>query len=122
MNITARAPDMELTEAMDAFVRDSVETAFARLDHDIVAIDVYLKDLNGPKGGVDKQVLVCARLRNRQQVTVTTTHEDLYAAIIRGVRRTKRAVRRRLRRARHIRKYRMCDVLESPALSAVPKH
>ncbi len=122
MNITARAPDMELTEAMDAFVRDSVETAFARLDHEIVAVDVYLKDLNGPKGGVDKQALVCARLRNRQVVTVTTTHEDLYAAIIRGVRRTKRAVRRRLRRARHIRKYRMCDVLDSPALSAVQKH
>ncbi len=112
---------MELTEAIDAFVRDSVENAFARLDHDIVSVDVYLKDLNGPKGGVDKQALVCARLRNRQVVTVTTTHEDLYAAIIRGVQRTKRAVRRRLRRARHIRKYRMCDVLDSAAITAVTK-
>ena len=121
MNISMRAQEFELTAAIDAFARESLVSALERFDHDIVAIDVYLKDTNGPKGGIDKQVLICVRLRNRQLVAINTSHDDLYAAIRKGVHRTKRAVRRNLRRSRRIRKQRLRDLLDAEPLPAVPR-
>jgi len=111
MNITTRAQNFELTRAIDHFVREQLRGALARIDEDVIAIDVFLKDANGPRGGVDKQVLIRVGLRNRQLIALLTTHEDMYGAIRNGVRRTKRAVRRQLRKSRHFSKQRMCDVL-----------
>ncbi len=117
MNITTRAQDFELTRAIDQFVRNHLRAALARIDEDIVAVDVYMKDANGPRGGVDKQVLIRVRMRNRLQVALVTTHEDLYAAIVRGVKRTKRAVRRQMRRSRHFDKRRVGEMLGDGGLT-----
>ncbi len=121
MNITTRAQDFELTEPIDACVRDSLASSLRRIDHDIVAVDVFLRDTNGPKGGVDKQVLIRVRLRNRQLLAVSTTHENLYAAIRKGVHRTRRAVSRALRRSRRIERRRLRELLASNPLPAVPR-
>ena len=104
MNITIRAQDFELTRAIDRFARDCLHSALARIDEEIIAIDLFMKDANGPRGGVDKQVLIRVRMRNRQQIALVTTHEDMYAAIKKGVKRTKRAVRRQMRKTRHFEK------------------
>ena len=111
MNITTRAQDFEMTAAIDQFVRDHVSTTLERLSEDILSVDVFLKDANGPKGGVDKQALIRVRLRNRQVIALETTHDNLYAAIKRGSKRTKRTVHRHLRKSRRIQKRRMQDFL-----------
>ena len=110
MNITTTTQGFELNDAIDAFVRNRLYVALKRLSVHVVAIDVFAKDTNGPRGGVDKQVLMRVQLPNRQQVVVETTHENLYAAIEKGAKRTKRAVRRHLRKARHIEKQRLRDL------------
>jgi len=102
MNITTRAQDFEMTSAIDQFVRDRMHTALGRIDSDVIAVDVYMKDENGPKGGVDKRVIIRVRLRNRQVFAVDTARDDLYAAIEHGVKRTKRVIRRQLRKSRRI--------------------
>ena len=122
MNITTRAQDFELTAAIDQFARDHLRAALARFDEAVIAVDVYLKDSNGPRGGVDKQVLIRVRMRNRQQIALVTTHEDMYAAIAKGVKRTKRAVRRQLRKARRFEKRRMRESLADASFAAVPRH
>ena len=90
MNIITRANDFPLTGAIDEYVKGELRSAFQRLEAEIVSIDVSMRDANGPKGGVDKQVLICVRLRNRHQVALDTTHENLYAAIKTGVKRARR--------------------------------
>ena len=115
MNINTRAQDFELTRAIDQFARDQLRAALARIDEDIVAVDIYMKDANGPRGGVDKQVLIRVRLRNRQQIALVTMHEDMYAAIMKGIKRTKRAVRRQMRKSRHFEKQRMRELLNDGA-------
>ena len=102
MNITTRAQDFELTDAIDHFVRTRLQAGLQRFESDVIAIDAYMKDENGPKGGHDKRVVIRTRLRNRQLIAVDTTHEDLYAAVTMGIKRTKRAVRRQLRKSRRI--------------------
>ena len=110
MNITTTTQGFELNGAIDAFVRNRLHVALKRLRGHVVAIDVFAKDTNGPKGGVDKQVLIRVQLPNRQVLVVDTAHENLYAAIEKGAKRTKRAVRRSLRKARQIEKQRLSDL------------
>ncbi|MGB5490668.1 MAG: HPF/RaiA family ribosome-associated protein [Woeseiaceae bacterium] len=112
MNITTRAQGFEITGAIDQFVRDQIHTALQHLSENIIAVDVFMKDANGPKGGVDKQALVRVQLRNRQVLAVETVHENLYAAIKKGSKRTKRTVRRQLRKSQRIDKQRMRDSLD----------
>ena len=121
MNINTRANDFTLTEAIDTFVRDELRWALRPFDADIVSIDVSMKDANGPKGGVDKQVLICAHLRNRQQIALDTTHENLYAAIKTGIRRTRRTVRRALLKARRVDRQSLRELLDDKPLPAVPR-
>ena len=121
MNITARAQGFDLSQAIDTFVREELQLALRRFSEDVLTIDVFMKDTNGPKGGVDKQVLVRLRLRNGQLIAMATTHEDLYAAIKVSVKRSKRAVRRNLRKSRRVEKQRLRDLHQRLALTAVPK-
>ena len=111
MNMTTRAQEFEMSTAIDQFVRDQIGTGLHRFSQDVLAVDVYMKDTNGPKGGVDKQVLIRVRLRNRQVIALEAAHENLYAAIRQVSKRTKRAVRRHLRKSQRIRKQRMRDHL-----------
>ena len=122
MNITTRAQGFELTRAIDRFVRTQLQNALARIDDDVIAIDVHMRDTNGPRGGVDKQVLIRVRLRNRQRIALLTTHEDLYAAIGKGVKRTKRAVRRQSQKYRRIAKLRVREALADGTLVMASRH
>lgn len=120
MNINVQAQDFETTQAIDSFVRRQLSGALARLDTDVVAIDVYLKDTNGPRGGRDKLALIRVRLRNRQLVTIESLHDDLYAAISNGVKRTKRAVRRHARKTRRIERQPLRDFVPQATNLRVP--
>ena len=104
MNITSRAQGFELSSAIDTFVRDEVRSALERFTEEIVSVDVFMKDTNGPKGGIDKQVVMRVQMRGRQQITLQTTREDLYVAVRISIKRAKRAVRRNLRKARRFEK------------------
>lgn len=120
MNITTTTQNFESSVALDTFVRSRLKNALARLDADIIAIDVFMKDVNGPKGGVDKQALIRVQLPNRQVITIESEHENLYAAVRTGVKRTQKAVRRHLRKSRQIDKRRLNDVAAPAAVPRVP--
>ena len=111
MNITTRTQDFEMSDAIDQFVRSRLTKALSRLDDDITAVDVYMKDENGPKGGVDKRVVIRVRQRSRPMFAVDTTSENLYAAIELGVKRTRRVIRRQLRKTRKVARISLRDRL-----------
>ena len=104
MNISSRAQGFELSSAIDRFVRDEIRSSLERYTEDVISVDVFMKDTNGPKGGIDKQVVLRIQLRGRQQITLQTTREDLYAAVRITIKRAKRAVRRSVRKARRFEK------------------
>lgn len=106
-----------MSSAIDEFARDQVRSALQRFSENILAVDVFMKDANGPKGGVDMQALVRVRLRNRQVIALETAHENLYAAIKKGCRRTQRAVRRHLRKSQRIRRKRLGDYLDEASIA-----
>jgi ribosome-associated translation inhibitor RaiA len=118
MNITTRAQDFEMSKSVDQFARDQVRAALQHFSESVVAADVFMKDINGPKGGIDKQVLIRVQLHNRQTIALEAEHQDLYGAIKVGARRTKRAVRRHLQKSRRIDKQRMRDQLQDSGVPA----
>ena len=120
MNITTRTQGFEMTRAIDTFVREQLGDALERLQEDIIAVDVYMKDINGPKGGIDKMVLFRVRMRSRQLIATETSHSNLYAAIKNGVRRTKRVIRRQIRKSRRVEKLPLRDVVTQPTSMRVP--
>ena len=121
MNITTTARDFEMTGAIDSFAREQLDAMLRPFSDFIVSIDVFMKDANGPKGGIDKEVLMNVRLRNRQQIALHSTHENLYAALKNGAKRIKRAVRRNLRRSRRPGRFSMKDIQNASRLAATPE-
>ena len=120
MNITTTAQNFETSVALNTFVRSRLKNALARLDAEIIAIDVFMKDLNGPKGGVDKQARIRVQMRNRQVITVDAEHENLYAAVRAAVKLARQNVRRHLARTRQVDKQRVADVAGTAAMPRVP--
>ncbi len=98
MNIRINSQGFTLTTSIADNVYEKLAWAFRRFAEEIVAVDVYLKDINGPRGGADKQASVRVQLRNQTTVFVDSVRENLYAAIGDASRRAKRAVKRSIKK------------------------
>lgn len=103
-NVRVQAQGFKLTPPIGARVHDRLDGLLTRYGDEVISVDVYLKDLNGPKGGYDKQVLIRVQLRHLAPMSITTTHTDLYKAIDVCARRSFRSVRRMIRRKKMIRR------------------
>ncbi len=100
MNLIVRAHSLTVEEDVKAFVESSLESALGRFLDQVMAVDVFLSDVNGPKGGADKQVTIRLRLQNGEVIMAETTRADLRAALVLCIRKVKRSVRRSLRKSR----------------------
>lgn len=118
MIISTSSHNILLTRELDEFVAGTLNNGLDRLSDDILSVDVFLKDINGPKGGVDKQVVMRLHLRNRRQLVIETVDANLHAAIRRGAKRAKRAVRRSLRKSRRFEKFSVLKRLDDRRLSS----
>ncbi len=102
MNVSIRASDFTVTDAIDSHTRERMRLALHTFDHNIIDADVFLRDINAGKGGADKRVVVHVRLRGRHSVAVEATGEDLYATMTQAARRTRRAVKRTVHKQQRI--------------------
>ena len=102
MNVRIQTQGFSLTPAIAARIHRQVNQTLRRYDEEIIAVDVYLKDLNGPKGGKDKQAGIRLQVRHRAPIAVISVEDDLYKAIDRSARRSRRAVRRSTSKFRRI--------------------
>ena len=100
MDTRIQTQGFSLTPAIAAWAHEQIDRSLERFRDDITAVDVFLTDINGPKGGPDKQVLVRVLIKHRAPVMIETTDVDLYAAIDLSARRARRAVQRTLGRQR----------------------
>lgn len=110
MTITIRAQHFELSQALQDFVLNKMESALTRFGDDVLSADVFFSDINGPKGGPDKRVVIRVQLRHRHQVTVESLHHDLYIAISKGSGKVRRVVRRKLRKLNKVQKLSLRDL------------
>ena len=98
MQIDIRTPGFALTDAIRDHVERRLRFALARASAHVRRVAVYLSDINGPRGGIEKRCRLRVRLNNSVDVMIDDTESDLYAAIDRAANRAGRAVARRLAR------------------------
>ncbi len=89
--------------AITAGIRQAVERrvrfALGRYRDVVRSVRVRLRDLNGPRGGVDKTCQLEIALSGHPPLVIAGKDVDLYRAIGRAARRADQQVARRLHRA-----------------------
>lgn len=100
MRLNVHGLNIRATDAMLAHVHRRFEHALDHVAHAIRSVVLRLKDVNGPKGGVNKRCHVMVELTSGEQLIVEDLDQDVYHVINRAAGRTKRVVNRHLDRRR----------------------
>lgn len=98
LQIEIRSRDFGLTDAIRSHVTRRMRFALDRFVGRIRHAQVYVGDLNGPKGGPDKYCRIVVDLSSETAV-VEETHCDLYRAITRAAHRAAARIGRAVGRA-----------------------
>ncbi len=114
MQMTIQTQGFPMSSSVYRRARGQLERALGSFRESIVDLDVFLKDVNGPKGGFDKAVVVRVNLTSQQSVTVETVSSNLHAAIILSARRAKRSVRRAIEKRRRVARQELRDWRQRP--------
>lgn len=72
--------------------------AFSKFGHNISSIDISVQDINGPRGGVDKECRVIVKLMKMNDFAVSVKDDSLSKAVSNAINRAARSVARQLDR------------------------
>lgn len=100
MRVGIQGRHIELTAPLLAHVERRLRFALSRFEQRIRQVAVQVTDLNGPRGGLDKQCRVTVTLSPSGKVMVGATDANLHAAVDRAADRLERSVTRQLERKR----------------------
>jgi putative sigma-54 modulation protein len=103
MRIEARGRSGLLSDPLRAYTERRLRFAVGRFAPRIEQLTVRVEDVNGPRGGVDKECAIIARLVPRGRLRVEERDLDLYLAVGRATDRLGRSVAREVRRRRDLR-------------------
>ena len=103
MNVEIRAREVDLAEAMRCHLQRRLRFALGRFENRIRRVTVRLLDVNGPRGGIDKQCRITLELIPSGNVVIQESSADLVAAIDRAADRIGHAISRKLHREKQVR-------------------
>lgn len=113
MRIEIRAHGIELSEALQSYIKHRLRLSLRRFGDKLDRVMVRLKDVNGPRGGADKRYRVSIRLGRHGKVRLEQTHADIYEAIRSASARLRNSLSRRVSRAKKPR--RQLESVRKPA-------
>lgn len=100
MRLHVFAQNVSLSPEVEELVKRRLDFALARFTTRISRVAVRLEDLNGPRGGLDKQCRIDVTLTRSGRLTAQDTGKDLETAISRAAQKMTRRVRITLDRKR----------------------
>lgn len=107
MQFEIRAKDMPISEPLRVHIERRFSFALERFAMRITRVCVNVRDLNGPRGGVDKRCRVAIVIMPSTTIVMEDQASNIYAAIDRVADKAGRCIGRRLKRrkggARHLR-------------------
>ena len=104
MQLDIQTNGFSLTEALKNYTTSRMQFALNRNDSYIMRARIWLADINGPRGGVDKRCQIELKLAGQNNIVIEDIEADLYFAIDRASDRCMRTLGRRIARSRqHIR-------------------
>ena len=100
MRVSIRPRSMTADENLRSRIDHCLQTTLDPVRGYLQGVDVYLTDVNGPRGGPDKQCRVVAYLPAGRPVVVSHTGRDPVAAVARAAARCRQSVRSAFQRRR----------------------
>lgn len=100
MRLEIRRRGVEVTEDLRTHLEERLSLALGHFDSHVEVVRVYLRDVNGPRGGLDKQCRIVVALNRRGRVVVTGMDTDIAAAVNSAATRAGVAVKRHVKRGR----------------------
>lgn len=94
MQIQIRKRNLELTPELIGYVERRLQFSLGRFKRRLRSAQVSLKDVNGPKGGVDQTCKITIQTNWHCQIVIDERDADMFAAITRAADRAGRAVER----------------------------
>jgi len=104
MVVDIRARNIEVGEALRVHVDRCLRFALSRFGDRVAKVTVRFDDVNGARGGVDKQCQLDVALRPSGNVLIEDIDADIRAVVDRAASRAGRAVERDLQRRRDLRR------------------
>jgi putative sigma-54 modulation protein len=93
MKVIIQGTDVD-REEVSAFVGEKLERVLKRFKLAGAEIAVWLKDTNGPRGGVDQECSIRLCRSRQAPVVVKCTHSSVRMAILGAVARLRRVIAR----------------------------
>ncbi|MBU0945441.1 MAG: hypothetical protein KJ804_04850 [Proteobacteria bacterium] len=118
MKIIIKAHQLQLSRDTSTSMERRLRFALGRFGESIKEVTVRLTDLNGPKGGIDKECLIVVKLRKGGEVIVQGSGKDCNTTLNYCAGRVGRSVEREMNRNRKapIRKMRSMQSAEQEAV------
>jgi putative sigma-54 modulation protein len=98
MRVEIRRRRLEITDGLLTHIERRLRTALRRFARRVGSVWVYLRDVNGPRGGADKRCRIVIDLRPGGRAVTTGAGPDPYAVVARTAARSARTVKRHLKR------------------------
>jgi ribosomal subunit interface protein len=114
MHIDIQARQLPLTRTLKRYTQLRIRFALTRFEERIQRVSMWLSDVNGPKGGRDKQCRLQVALAGKTSIVIEDTHENLYVAINRAIERAGHSLVRKLDRQQSRLQRSRTAVFESP--------
>lgn len=96
MRLEIHGQKVPVSAKLQSHIERRLEFALDRLAPRITSVSVYVEDVNGPKGGVDKQCRILAQVKPSGRVIVKETGEDAFESVSRAAEKIGRAIRKRI--------------------------
>lgn len=106
MQVHVHTSGFDLTPALAAWTHAKIARCLGRLSDDLSTVDIYLKDLNGPKGGADKEAALRLKTNGAAPIFVEARRANLYAAIETAASSAKRCLNRSYKKQQRVQRRR----------------
>lgn len=100
MQLTIRTRHLSLSPETQEELRRRILLAFARVRLWVRDVDVTLADVNGPRGGADKQCRLRVRGRSVRSIVVEQVGMDVVATVAHAAERAEQTLVRKMARRR----------------------
>ncbi len=100
MRLTIRSVQVALTDELRGLVDRRMQFALSRFEHQIDSVRVTLRDLNGPRQGVDQECRVLVQMTDGHQIIIREVQASGPASIARAADRVVQSLGRVIQKRR----------------------
>jgi putative sigma-54 modulation protein len=100
MQLAIHGQHLRLDSQIQEHIERQMDFALGQFDSWISGIDVYLEDVNGPRGGVDKRCRILVNIKYGKTIKVEDGDRDFTIAVNRAADRLRNAVGREVEKRR----------------------